>query len=165
MLSVSSSVAVAVAFGAVLLVAVVPFVPVNGKLEIIMSMIPADILSSIPDDCRGNDDAELEMAVNCGVTNINDCTRLMSLIPEFGNIPSASEIENCDDINAPFCLFTEACETCSSDFEALVTCIVLKSEGLFNQNTTDFIDSCSLGCGNKTSVIDGIIDNILAPPL
>jgi len=139
---------------------------------VLISMIPEDILSTIPDDCRGNNDTEFEMAVNCGLTNIKRCARLLSLLPELGSIvhSSPSEYETCDDINEPLCLFTEACDTCSSDFEALVTCIVL-SEGLFNQNTTtDFIDSCSLGCGvdgvdvfdgNTTSSNDRIIDNML----
>ena len=178
MLSISRRIS-SCALGAIFLVAVVPVVHiVNGQRQLldVVSMIPESILSAIPDDCRGNDDAEFETAVNCGVANLGDCRGLLGLIPEFGNIPTASEVEECDDINVPYCLFADACEICSSDFEALVTCVVLKSEGL-DQNTTDLIDSCSLGCGgditagnttevsegNTTEVSEGIIDNILSP--
>merc|ERR1712238_433955 len=42
--------------------------------------------------------------------------------------------------------FANACAPCSSDFEALVTCVVLKTEGI-DQEKTDFINGCSLGCG------------------
>merc|ERR1712238_472137 len=114
--------------------------------------IPESILSAIPDACQGNDDAEFETAVNCGVANIGVCMDLLGLIPEFGNLPTtASEIETCVDINAPFCLFANACAPCSSDFEALVTCVVLKTEGI-DQEKTDFINGCSLGCGGDVDV-------------
>jgi len=150
MLSISSSIAGTVACA--LLVAVVPLATtVQGQLNII-SMIPENILSVIPDACQGNADAEFETAVNCGVANIGVCMGLMGLIPEFGNLPTtASEIETCENINAPFCRFANACAPCSADFEALVTCVVLKTEGI-DQEKTDFINGCSLGCGGDVAV-------------
>jgi len=179
MLSISPSIAGSVACA--FLFAVAP-VATNGQG--IMGMIPQTIKDGIPEECQGNTDAEFEIAIDCAYIKITEgeCLGLLGVISEFGNIPSASEIETCDDINDPFCTFANACEACSTDFEALVTCVVLKTPGI-DQKTTDFIDSCSLGCGvdidvdvdvdvdvvedvldgNITSSNDGIIDNLLAP--
>jgi len=162
MLSMSPSIAgtVACAF----LVAVVPIATngQEGRQDLpIMDMISQSIKDAIPANCTGSADAEFEMAVACGGTHSGECRGLLGLITELGNIPSAFEIETCEDINDPFCTFANACEICAIDFEALVTCVVLETEGI-DSNTTDFIDSCSLGCGDDVVVEDRMEGNIIS---
>mmetsp|Transcript_43638 Transcript_43638/g.44321 ORF Transcript_43638/g.44321 Transcript_43638/m.44321 type:complete len:166 (-) Transcript_43638:682-1179(-) len=163
MLSISPSIA-----GTVVCAFLVAVVPIATNGAGIMDAIPPSIMNAIPSNCTGNEDAEFELAIDCAAGMIIDskCFGLIPLIGEFGNIPSASEIETCEDINDPFCTFATACEPCAAAFEALVTCVVLTTEDI-DQNTTDFIDSCSLACDvdgvEGTASNDGIIDNMLAP--
>ena len=118
----------------------------------ITNLIPDEILDGIPEECRGNTDAEFDSSVTCAVTNLAQCAGIISLVEEFGNIPSGENITDCIDINEPYCTFVDACSVCADEFESLVNCIVLKSdETLLTQNQTDFIESCSLSCDDDTN--------------
>jgi hypothetical protein len=134
-----------VLFAVILSVSVVPVVEGQGLGGDPMSLIPSDILEDIPEECRGNDDAEFDSSVICAISNLSKCFGIVSLIDEFSDIPNAENITDCIEINEPYCKFVDACSVCADEFESLVTCIVLKSDGI-SQNQTDFIDSCSLGC-------------------
>jgi hypothetical protein len=119
---------------------------VDGQLNV-MSMIPDDILNGIPEECRGNAHAFFDLSVTCAIENLAQCIGIISLVEEFGNIPSAENITDCIDINEPFCTFADACTVCAAEFEDLVNCIVLNSvDTLLTQNQTDYIESCSLSC-------------------
>merc|ERR1740117_2441540 len=110
----------------------------------ITNLIPDEILDGIPEECRGNTDAEFDSSVTCA--------GIISLVEEFGNIPSGENITDCIDINEPYCTFVDACSVCADEFESLVNCIVLKSdETLLTQHQTDFIESCSLSCDDDTN--------------
>ena len=120
----------------------------------ITNLIPDEILDGIPEECRGNTDAEFDSSVTCAITNLAQCAGIISLVEEFGNIPSADNITDCMDINEPYCTFVDACSVCADEFESLVNCIVLKSdETLLTQNQTDFIESCSLSCDDTNSTV------------
>merc|ERR1740117_347529 len=129
----------------------VSVLPVVDGLNI-TNLIPDEILDGIPEECRGNTDAEFDSSVTCAVTNLAQCAGIISLVEEFGNIPSAENITECIDINEPYCTFVDACSVCADEFESLVNCIVLKSdETLLTQHQTDFIESCSLSCDDDTN--------------
>jgi hypothetical protein len=123
---------------------------VDGQFDI-SRMIPDEILNAVPEECRGSADAEFDSSVNCAVGNLLKCAKILEVVNEFGNIPSAENITDCIDINEPYCKFVDACSVCADEFESLVTCIVLKTDDtLLSQNQTDFIDSCSLSCDEES---------------
>ena len=52
----------------------------TGMAPMIMGMIPETIKGAIPQECKGNDDAELEQAVQCAVNNLSSCGGLVTLM-------------------------------------------------------------------------------------
>jgi len=115
-----------------------------------MGMIPDPIKQAIPQECKGNADAELEQAVECAVNNLTNCGGLVTLIPEFATLPLPEDVDTCDDVQTPFCLFAEACAPCDAEFEALVTCFVLQSDNI-SPAVTDLVNGCSLGCDDAAA--------------
>merc|ERR1711865_1175597 len=120
----------------------------------IMGMIPDPIKQAIPQKCKGNADAELEQAVECAVNNLTNCGGLVTLIPEFATLPLPEDVDTCDDVQTPFCLFAEACAPCDAEFEALVTCFVLQNDNI-SPAVTDLVNGCSLGCDDAAADADG----------
>ena len=78
----------------------------------------------------------------------------MTLIPEFAKLPLPEDVDTCDDVQTPFCLFAEACAPCDAEFEALVTCFVLQSDNI-SPAVTDLVNGCSLGCDDAAADADG----------
>lgn len=122
----------------------------TGLAPMIMGMIPETIKGAIPQECKGNDDAELEQAVQCAVDNLTSCGGLVTLIPEFATLPLPEAVDTCDDVQTPFCLFAEACAPCDAEFEALVTCFVLQSDNI-SKAVEDLVNGCSLGCDDAAA--------------
>jgi len=125
-------------------------------LEFILGLIPDEITDAIPMDCQGSINSAFETAVSCAVDNLDECRLLVDMIPEFANIPTADEVNTCQDIKEPFCRFSNACELCDIHFKALVECFVLQSDGI-DQETIDLVDECSLSC--SSSEAPTIFDN------
>ena len=121
-----------------------------GMAGMVMGMIPDPIKGAIPQECKGNDDAELEQAVDCAVNNLSNCGGLVTLIPEFATLPLPEAVDTCDDVQTPFCLFAEACAPCDAEFEALVTCFVLQSDNI-SKAVEDLVNGCSLGCDDAAA--------------
>ena len=121
-----------------------------GMAGMVMGMIPDPIKGAIPQECKGNDDAELEQAVQCAVDNLTSCGGLVTLIPEFATLPLPEAVDTCDDVQTPFCLFAEACAPCDAEFEALVTCFVLQSDNI-SKVVEDLVNGCSLGCDDAAA--------------
>ena len=121
-----------------------------GMAGMVMGMIPDPIKLAIPQECKGNDDAELEQAVQCAVNNLSSCGGLVTLIPEFATLPLPEAVDTCDDVQTPFCLFAEACAPCDAEFEALVTCFVLQSDNI-SKAVEDLVNGCSLGCDDAAA--------------
>ena len=121
-----------------------------GMAGMVMGMIPDPIKGAIPQECKGNDDAELEQAVDCAVNNLSNCGGLVTLIPEFATLPLPEAVDTCDDVQTPFCLFAEACAPCDGEFEALVTCFVLQSDNI-SKAVEDLVNGCSLGCDDAAA--------------
>jgi len=110
-----------------------------------MALLPPDIVDLVPPACNDSDDAEFPVAVDCAMENLAQCMGLLSVMPQFEDIPAAEDVSDCIDIQEPFCDIALTCPPCMEHFDTLIRCMVANSEGM-DANTTALVDSCSLGC-------------------
>eukprot|EP00536_Pseudo-nitzschia_multiseries_P012430 jgi/Psemu1/309117/fgenesh1_kg.476_\ len=134
----------AVASGSLALLAVLlSALPTTSNAFDVLALIPPEILGAVPDECQDSDAAEFPVAVNCAMANLAQCSGILSVMPVFEEIPSAENVTECVDVQEPYCAIATTCPPCMEDFDALVRCMVLNSDGI-DMNVTELVDSCSL---------------------
>jgi len=104
-----------------------------------------DLLALVPKECL-EDGPELDDIVGCVTkpSNFFGCLGLLgSLDPD--SIPDPADIEECSDIEVPFCAVVAECEGCGVEIDALMRCIVVNSPGV-DGNITDLVETCTLDC-------------------
>lgn len=105
-----------------------------------MMIIPPDLLALVPEVCQEGNSAEFQEAVGCAFALFSrGCAGIIGKLGEFQNIPSAEEIETCEDIQVPFCNIATACEPCMMEFDALFRCII-RNDPLADSTMIDTID-------------------------
>ena len=105
-----------------------------------MMIIPPDLLALVPEVCQDGDSAEFQEAVGCAFMHFSQgCAGIIGKLGEFQNIPSAEEIETCEDIQVPFCSIASECEQCKMEFDALFRCII-RNDPLADSTMIDTID-------------------------
>mmetsp|Transcript_24035 Transcript_24035/g.56722 ORF Transcript_24035/g.56722 Transcript_24035/m.56722 type:complete len:137 (+) Transcript_24035:76-486(+) len=103
------------------------------------------LMDSVPEECQGAEDAEFDMAIGCVLENFVECIAIKGVLSTFTDLPSAENITDCEDVEAPFCEIVETCEVCQANFEVLIKCIVL-NDPLIDGNVTDLVDVCGFEC-------------------
>ena len=105
-----------------------------------------DFLDAVPEECKGTEDAEFDMAMGCVFENWQDCFGVTTKLTAFQDLPSAENITDCEDIELPFCDITTTCTPCHANFESLIKCIVL-FDPLIDANVTELVDDvCDFTC-------------------
>lgn len=110
-----------------------------------LSLIPVEIVELVPEACRDSGDSEFSVAVGCAMENLAECIGLLSVLPQFEEIPSAANVTDCEDIQEPFCDIAGTCPPCLEMFDDVIRCMVLNSPEM-DANVTELVDSCSLSC-------------------
>ncbi len=106
----------------------------------VMMIIPQEVLAVVPEVCQDGDSAEFQEAVGCAFMLFSrGCAGIIGKLGEFQNIPTAEEIETCEDIQVPFCNIATACEQCMMEFDALFRCII-RNDPLADSTMVDTID-------------------------
>mmetsp|Transcript_27927 Transcript_27927/g.30114 ORF Transcript_27927/g.30114 Transcript_27927/m.30114 type:complete len:453 (+) Transcript_27927:95-1453(+) len=121
--------------------------------DLIMGLIPPDVLAVIPSSCQGGDDSEFTQAIDCVAKNfMTGCSGLAGVLDQFNTIipTDASMVNNCDDIEASFCPIASQCSNCEAEFDTLARCIVTFTDaGVIDQSIIDLVDSCALVCDDN----------------
>lgn len=106
-----------------------------------------DLLAFVPTECMDNG-PELDNVVECVAkpTNLFGCLGLLGALDPDA-IPDPAGIEECSDIEEPFCAVVAECEGCGVEIDALMRCIVVYSPGV-DGNITDLVETCPLDCAN-----------------
>lgn len=106
----------------------------------VMMIIPPELIEVVPEVCRDGESAEFQEAIWCAFLLFSrGCAGIIGKLGEFQNIPSAEEIETCEDIQIPFCDIATTCEQCMTEFDALFRCII-RNDPLADFTMVDTID-------------------------
>ena len=128
---------------AALLVAIFAILPSSTIGFDVMMIIPPELIEVVPEVCRDGESAEFQEAIWCAFLLFSrGCAGIIGKLGEFQNIPSAEEIETCEDILVPFCDIATTCEQCTMEFDALFRCIIRNDQvadtvDLFAEEITD----------------------------
>lgn len=102
--------------------------------------VPDGLVEFIPDECLALLEGDL---LPCAVENF--CYSLLPTEQEINSIPSASEVQGCNDIETALCPVTNRCPLCKEKADDLFKCVITNSVDV-PQNVTDLINGCVLEC-------------------
>lgn len=130
---------------AVLVVAVLAVLPnvIYSQVNMMMSLIPKELLEMVPDVCHEAPTSEFPIALSCAIENLGSCSGLLQVLPNFMDLPSPENVTECEDIQVPFCGIASTCMTCMQEFDDLIRCIVLFDD-MIDANVTELVDGCNL---------------------